>query len=146
MFRLGKKFLSRDPPPGIARNCYGYTAGGLPLAFTQEDFLVFRCFGWSWENVFDLNLYQAKSGVMSFKVVSWGEQRQTSPWLRAWYLLVATVTECIRWCLLLKCPSGEKWLIIYCGLVALTLTSPFSLSNLSQAFGLVNYKNSTICL
>ena len=30
-----KKFLSRDPPPPrIARNCYGYTAGGMPLAFT----------------------------------------------------------------------------------------------------------------
>ena len=36
-----KKFLSRDPPPpGIARNCYGHAAGGMPLAFTQEDFLV----------------------------------------------------------------------------------------------------------
>ena len=41
MFRLGKKILSRDPPPtGIARTCYGYAAGGMPLAFTQEDFLV----------------------------------------------------------------------------------------------------------
>ena len=28
------------PPPAIARNCYGYAAGGMPLAFTQEDFLV----------------------------------------------------------------------------------------------------------
>ena len=40
-----KKILSWDtspppPPPGIARNCYGYAAGGMPLAFTQEDFLV----------------------------------------------------------------------------------------------------------
>ena len=36
-----KKFLSRDPPsPRIARTCYGYAAGGMPLAFTQEDFLV----------------------------------------------------------------------------------------------------------
>ena len=35
-----KNFLSRDPPPGIARNCYGNAAGGMPLAFTQEDFLV----------------------------------------------------------------------------------------------------------
>ena len=35
-----KKFLLRDPPAGIARNCYGYAAGGMPLAFTQEDFLV----------------------------------------------------------------------------------------------------------
>ena len=38
-----KKFLSREhppPPPGIARNCYGHAAGGMPLAFTQEDFLV----------------------------------------------------------------------------------------------------------
>ena len=34
--------MSREPtPPGIARNCYGYAAGGMPLAFTQEDFLVF---------------------------------------------------------------------------------------------------------
>ena len=32
------------PPPGIARNCYGYTAGGMPLAFTQEDFLVAKMF------------------------------------------------------------------------------------------------------
>ena len=42
MFRPGKKFLLRDPPPtpsGITRNCYGYAAGGMPLAFTQEDFL-----------------------------------------------------------------------------------------------------------
>ena len=28
-------------PPGIASTCYGYAAGGVPLAFTQEDFLVF---------------------------------------------------------------------------------------------------------
>ena len=27
-------------PPGIARNCYGYAAGSMPLAFMQEDFLV----------------------------------------------------------------------------------------------------------
>ena len=41
MFRLGKKiFVEGPPPPGIARNCYGYAAGGMPLAFTQEDFLV----------------------------------------------------------------------------------------------------------
>ena len=24
----------------VSENCYGYTAGGMPLAFTQEDFLV----------------------------------------------------------------------------------------------------------
>ena len=30
------------PPPRIASTCYGYAAGGVPLAFTQEDFLV--CF------------------------------------------------------------------------------------------------------
>ena len=30
-----------DPPSTIARNCYGYAAGGMPLAFTQEDFLVY---------------------------------------------------------------------------------------------------------
>ena len=33
------------PPPAIARNCYGYAAGGMPLAFTQEDFLVKNPFG-----------------------------------------------------------------------------------------------------
>ena len=27
-------------PPRIASTCYGYAAGGMPLAFTQEDFLV----------------------------------------------------------------------------------------------------------
>ena len=27
-------------PPEIASTCYGYAAGGVPLAFTQEDFLV----------------------------------------------------------------------------------------------------------
>ena len=31
-------------PPGIASTCYGYAAGGMPLAFTQEDFLVFVLF------------------------------------------------------------------------------------------------------
>ena len=37
-----KKFCQGTPPPlsAIARNCYGYAAGGMPLAFTQEDFLV----------------------------------------------------------------------------------------------------------
>ena len=40
--QTGKKIFVKGPPPppGIARNCYGYTAGGMPLAFTQEDFLV----------------------------------------------------------------------------------------------------------
>ena len=44
MFRQGKKFFVKGPPPhlGIARNCYGHAAGGMPLAFTQEDFLVFK--------------------------------------------------------------------------------------------------------
>ena len=43
MFRLGKKiFVEGPPPPGIARNCYGYAAGGMPLTFTQEDFLVLQ--------------------------------------------------------------------------------------------------------
>ena len=39
--QTGKKFYVEGPsPPGIARTCYGYAAGGMPLAFTQEDFLV----------------------------------------------------------------------------------------------------------
>ena len=29
-----------SPPPGITRNCYGHAAGGMPLAFSQEVFLV----------------------------------------------------------------------------------------------------------
>ena len=33
-------FCQGTPPPEISRNCYGYAAGGMPLAFTQEDFLV----------------------------------------------------------------------------------------------------------
>ena len=33
-------FCQRTPPPRIARNCYGHAAGSMPLAFTQEDFLV----------------------------------------------------------------------------------------------------------
>ena len=36
-----KDFLSRDPPPRMARNCYGHAVGGMPLTFMQEDFLVF---------------------------------------------------------------------------------------------------------
>ena len=40
--QTGKKiFVEGPPPPGIARTCYGYAAGGMPLAFTQEDCLVF---------------------------------------------------------------------------------------------------------
>ena len=35
-----KNFLLNDPPR-IAKNCYGYAAGGMPLVFTQEDFLVY---------------------------------------------------------------------------------------------------------
>ena len=42
--QTGKKnFLLRDPPR-IARTCYGYVAGGMPLAFTQEDFLVINTY------------------------------------------------------------------------------------------------------
>ena len=36
-----KKFFHRGTPPnGIARTCYGYAVGGMPLVFMQEDFLV----------------------------------------------------------------------------------------------------------
>ena len=38
--QTGKIFFVKGPPPGISRNCYGYMVGGMPLAFTQEDFLV----------------------------------------------------------------------------------------------------------
>ena len=40
--QTGNKLFCRGTPPPrtIARNCYGYTAGSMPLAFTQEDFLV----------------------------------------------------------------------------------------------------------
>ena len=40
--QTGKKIFVKGPPPPprIARNCYGHVAGGMPLAFTQEDFLV----------------------------------------------------------------------------------------------------------
>ena len=41
--QTGKKiFCQGTPPPGIAKTCYGYAAGGMPLAFTQEDFLVWK--------------------------------------------------------------------------------------------------------
>ena len=47
MFRLGKKIFVKGPRPllGIARTCYGYAAGGMPLVFTQEDFLVVHFWG-----------------------------------------------------------------------------------------------------
>ena len=36
-----KNFCRGTPPPlRIATTCYGYAAGGMPLAFTQEDFLA----------------------------------------------------------------------------------------------------------
>ena len=38
--QTGKKNFCQGIPPGIARNFYGHAAGGMPLAFTQEDFLV----------------------------------------------------------------------------------------------------------
>ena len=39
--QTGKKnFCRGTSPPGIARTCLGYAAGGMPLAFTQEDCLV----------------------------------------------------------------------------------------------------------
>ena len=48
MFRLGKKIFCRwtPPPPRIARTCYGYAAGGMPLAFTQEDVLLWFILTW----------------------------------------------------------------------------------------------------
>ena len=39
--QTGKKNFVKGPPPHqIPRNCFGHAAGGMPLAFTQEDFLV----------------------------------------------------------------------------------------------------------
>ena len=32
---------THSTPPGIASTCYGYVAGSMPLAFMQEDFLVY---------------------------------------------------------------------------------------------------------
>ena len=50
--QTGKKnFCRGTPPPGIARNCYGYAAGGMPLAFTQEDFLVKSAIGTSLQRI-----------------------------------------------------------------------------------------------
>ena len=43
-----KIFVKGPPPPAIARNCYGYAAGGMPLAFTQEDFLVINISSFSY--------------------------------------------------------------------------------------------------
>ena len=40
--QTGNKISHRGTPPGIVRTCYGYAVGGMPLAFTQEDFLVFE--------------------------------------------------------------------------------------------------------
>ena len=43
--QTGKKFfVEGPPPPGIARTCFGYVVGGMPFAFTQEDFLVWERF------------------------------------------------------------------------------------------------------
>ena len=42
--QTGEKICQGTPPPQntrIARTCYGYAAGGMPLAFTQETFLFF---------------------------------------------------------------------------------------------------------
>ena len=41
------------PPAGIASTCYGYAAGGVPLAFTQEDFLVVELFLKKYESLSD---------------------------------------------------------------------------------------------
>ena len=47
MFRLQKKIFfvqGPAPPPRIARTCYGYATGSMPLVFMQEDFLVLMKF------------------------------------------------------------------------------------------------------
>ena len=49
--QTGKFFFAETPPPGIVSTCYGYAAGGVPLAFTQEDFLVLFVFLWFWKYI-----------------------------------------------------------------------------------------------
>ena len=65
--RTGKNFFYQGtpnppPPPGIARNCYGHAAGGMPLAFTQEDFLVNRTSKYS---VFYYLSYNLATSIMT---------------------------------------------------------------------------------
>ena len=36
----GGAYPGYPPPTEIASTCYGYAAGGVPLAFTQEDFVI----------------------------------------------------------------------------------------------------------
>ena len=63
MFRLRKNFFVKGPsPPRIARNCYGYAAGGMPLAFTQEDFLVVR--------IYFINRHEMREAALSDMISS----------------------------------------------------------------------------
>ena len=53
------------PPPRIAITCSGYAAGGIPLAFTQEDFLVFYFYI---ENVSNPDLQFLQRSFLSFLI------------------------------------------------------------------------------
>ena len=59
----------------MARNCYGYAAGGMPLAFTQEDFLVSKA---SEQNTYDYeDISKTLFPILNFipKFFFWNPQR-----------------------------------------------------------------------
>ena len=49
------------PPPGIASTCYA--AGGMPLAFTQEDFLVYLYFHYLKSKNVPQNFFKIKTSL-----------------------------------------------------------------------------------
>ena len=69
------------PPPELASTCYGYAAGGMPLAFTQEDCLVIHI-----GSEQEIQLDDAK---IFHKIKIWTEFREI-------HILPPTITHVLR--------------------------------------------------
>ena len=111
------------PPPGIASTCYGYAAGNIPLAFTQEDFLVNSFVAYqlnkSRKEVYGL-WYRFQNKPTSTLVDSGSEMRKYSNILghRKW----KKIDKNSVWCVIVKtCNSSFscfRWLIVRTSLLS----------------------------
>ena len=100
MFRLEKKIFVEGPTPpdAIARSCYVYAAGGMPLAFTQEDFLVpikftCECKQAPWK--LDVIRQSRKCNVLYYYIISFSHVQCKTFYVKCYCICPSNDTYCL---------------------------------------------------